>query len=174
MRKTGHDIVIFSNQKGLSLKPARVKEFKQRIGYILEDLDVDLVFYAATEDDWNRKPCIGMWETHLRSSNDIALDNSFFVGDAAGRPDFWKPKSKKDFADTDRKFAKNIGLAYHTPEEFFSKEPRSEFRLTFDPATLLEARGEELPFSAAENEILLLVGPPASGYIFPSIAFPLW
>lgn len=35
-------------------------------------------------------------------------EKSFFVGDAAGR--------KGDHASTDRKFADNIGLPFHTPE----------------------------------------------------------
>lgn len=34
--------------------------------------------------------------------------DSYFVGDAAGRPD--------DFASTDRKFALNVGIQFHTPE----------------------------------------------------------
>ena len=166
LQKAGHDIVIFSNQKGLSLKPTRVKEFKKRIGYILEELNVDLVLYAATEDDSYRKPCTGMWESHSKLCKGISLEESFFVGDAAGRPDFWKPKAKKDFSDTDRKFAKNIGLAYHTPEEFFLNEPRSEFALTFDPASLIESAhtGHVMKFVAIEKEILVLMGPPASGY----------
>ena len=35
------------------------------------------------------------------------------VGDAAGR------KAPKDFSDSDRKFAQNIGVKFHTPEEYF-------------------------------------------------------
>jgi bifunctional polynucleotide phosphatase/kinase len=34
--------------------------------------------------------------------------DSYFVGDAAGRAD--------DFASTDRKFALNVGIQFHTPE----------------------------------------------------------
>jgi bifunctional polynucleotide phosphatase/kinase len=35
-------------------------------------------------------------------------NNSYFVGDAAGRAD--------DFASTDRKFALNVGIQFYTPE----------------------------------------------------------
>ena len=35
----------------------------------------------------------------------------------------WKAGAKKDFSCSDRKFAHNIGLPFHTPEEFFLGEP---------------------------------------------------
>lgn len=68
----------------------------------------------------NRKPNIGMWENliseldkfsgEVRGTVDIA--NSFYVGDAAGR--------KGDFSNSDRAFAKNVGIRFLTPEEYFS------------------------------------------------------
>lgn len=58
----------------------------------------------------------------------------FYVGDAAGRAAGWKPKVKKDHSCGDRKFADNIGIRFHTPEEFFLKESASEFSWgDFDP-----------------------------------------
>jgi hypothetical protein len=30
------------------------------------------------------------------------MEESFYVGDAAGRDENWKPKTPRDFADTDR------------------------------------------------------------------------
>lgn len=44
--------------------------------------------------------------------------DSFFVGDAAGRPGDW--------ADRDIQFAKNVGLTFFTPEEIFDK-PKQPF-----------------------------------------------
>ena len=35
---------------------------------------------------------------------------SFYCGDAAGRPPNYIPKAKKDFADSDRKFAINSNI----------------------------------------------------------------
>ena len=50
---------------------------------------------------------------------------SFFVGDAAGRPKTGKGKSarKKDFGASDYKFACNVGsgMRFYTPEELFLK-----------------------------------------------------
>ena len=47
------------------------------------------------------------------------MDESFFCGDAAGRPDHWAPKKKKDHSIADRLFALNVGLKFYTPEEYF-------------------------------------------------------
>ena len=37
--------------------------------------------------------------------------NSFYCGDAAGR--------KNDFSDSDKNFAKNIGIEFYIPEKIF-------------------------------------------------------
>lgn len=45
------------------------------------------------------------------------MKNSFYCGDAAGRPKTdLKPK---DFSDSDLKFAREIGVKFHTPESLF-------------------------------------------------------
>ena len=38
----------------------------------------------------------------------VSLEDSFYCGDAAGRPG--------DYSDTDRKFARNVGVRFETPE----------------------------------------------------------
>ena len=45
------------------------------------------------------------------------MKKSFYCGDAAGRPK--EGDRKKDFTDTDRKFAINVGLPFQVPEETF-------------------------------------------------------
>lgn len=50
---------------------------------------------------------------------EIDLADSFYCGDAAGRPLGWAPKKKKDFSSSDRLFAMNIGIKFVTPEEHF-------------------------------------------------------
>lgn len=62
---------------------------------------------------------------------------SFYVGDAAGRPANWAPKKKKDFSISDRLFASNLGLKFFTPEEHFRGEKPVAFKLPeFDPSQL--------------------------------------
>jgi bifunctional polynucleotide phosphatase/kinase len=92
-------VVILSNQGGITLaeekKPSkkdadRLSNFKEKAGYVLNQLDIPISIYAATGKDHYRKPRVGMWEEFL---DDYDLDenaqpdfeHSIFVGDAAGR-----------------------------------------------------------------------------------------
>uniref|UniRef100_A0A803LVS5 PARP-type domain-containing protein n=1 Tax=Chenopodium quinoa TaxID=63459 RepID=A0A803LVS5_CHEQI len=62
-----------------------------------------------------RKPKTGMWhvmEQHFNSGIPVDMDQSFYVGDAAGR--------KNDHSDADIKFAQGVGLKFYVPEEFFT------------------------------------------------------
>lgn len=47
-----------------------------------------------------------------------SLEESFFVGDAAGR--------KGDHDDCDKKFAETIGVKFHTDNEFFKVKAKAE------------------------------------------------
>jgi len=65
----------------------------------------------ASNDDENRKPNLGMWKHFVKIVNENTepiLDKSFYVGDAAGR----KNGKKKDFSDSDLKFAMNIAIPF--------------------------------------------------------------
>ena len=64
---------------------------------------------------------------------------SFFVGDAAGRPNDW--------ADRDIQFAKNSGLTFFTPEEIFDK-PKKPFPMVSIPN---------------HTEVVVMIGYPGSG-----------
>jgi bifunctional polynucleotide phosphatase/kinase len=79
-----------------------------------------MTFLAATYGDKYRKPGTEMWTYFCKNLNGgqlIDIDLSFYCGDAAGRP---KTESRpKDFSDSDRKYAVNIGLTFMTPELLF-------------------------------------------------------
>lgn len=65
-----------------------------------------------------RKPETGMWkklETYVKEAlgenYDLDLQQSFFVGDAAGRDG--------DFLDSDKRFAESNGVKFDVPEDYF-------------------------------------------------------
>lgn len=81
--------------------------------------DVPLRVLAALDKyDVYRKPNIGMFEVitslYAERGLEVDMDQSVFVGDAAGR--MAGGGRKKDHGDTDYKFAFNVGLRFVTPE----------------------------------------------------------
>jgi bifunctional polynucleotide phosphatase/kinase len=95
----------------------------------LNQVNSPVLFMAAMKKDMYRKPMTGMWDWLEENNDDVPIDKStsFYIGDAAGRADGWKLKLKKDHSCSDRKFAHNIQIAFHTPEEFFMKENKAVF-----------------------------------------------
>lgn len=99
----------------------------------------------------------------------IILEESFFVGDAAGRFAGWKQGRSADWSSVDHKFALNIGLKFYSPEEFFLNEPSTEsYDLGRDPRTILEPKESkefvfEDHFNTSEVIMIMAVGSPASG-----------
>ncbi|KAI9034247.1 polynucleotide kinase 3 phosphatase-domain-containing protein [Hyaloraphidium curvatum] len=172
----GYHVVMFTNQGGFRKQKTDsipVTSFKTKLRQIATQLKIPFTVLVATGYDWNRKPGLGMLEVLLAKLNGgIAMDkgDSMYVGDAAGRTAGWRPGEKADFADTDRKFAINAGIAFFTPEEFFKGEARTDkFKVSgFDPRTW--ASKEIAPLTAdffkapkAGQEIVIFVGPPGSG-----------
>lgn len=64
-------------------------------------------------------------------NENITIDkaNSFYVGDAAGRPKNWAPGKKKDHSSADRLMALNVGIKFETPEEHFLKHKAPPYEL---------------------------------------------
>ncbi|XP_072557824.1 bifunctional polynucleotide phosphatase/kinase isoform X2 [Paramormyrops kingsleyae] len=170
--KDGYKVVFFTNQLGIARGKQRPEVFKSKVEDVLSTLELPVQVFVAAGPGIYRKPVLGMWDYLCKQANDgIAVEKaqSFYVGDAAGRPANWAPgKKKKDFSCSDRLFALNVGLRFHTPEEFFlgwkvapysspPYDPRAcdpNDRL-YDPpdATLTSPR----------QEVIVAVGFPASG-----------
>lgn len=145
--REGYIVVVFTNQGSVSVTALTASKSKsylnlktkidQMMGKLLFGHSL-LVFAAcnlpsskthhrSSEEEHKsvRKPRTGMWkelEKCLTNSagTDIAIDfeNSFFVGDAAGRPG--------DHLDCDLEFARGVGIDFKTPEEFFDAGEEKE------------------------------------------------
>ena len=128
--------------------------------------------------DHYRKPYTAMFTLFEQKHNGgIAVDRgqSVFVGDAAGRAA--RGDTKKDFSCSDRLFARNLGVPFKTPEEFFlGQPPTASFVLpSFDPKAAVDNSSSEqmlvdkktlLSVELAKPEapeVIIMVGSPASG-----------
>jgi len=179
-------IVVFSNQSGMSNSKFDIGTWKKSFTEFYQKMfsgvkNYYFALYVSKTHDLNRKPNIGMWIQMQRDlkehfGSDIRISKkSFYCGDAAGRTEnstFQKkfyPKSKVigDFADTDRKFALNIGIDFYTPEEFFlGEKPEENWSLSgFDPDNLETVLylSKPLYFKSREKELILTIGAPGSG-----------
>ncbi|KAI9883160.1 MAG: hypothetical protein M1823_005074 [Watsoniomyces obsoletus] len=181
LHEKGFRVIIMSNQGGIRLKPDpktikgdlhRLGVFKQKIGAVLVQLDLPINLYAATGDDNFRKPRTEMWtemrrDYHLDALNAIDLSASFYVGDAGGRSG--NKGTRNDHACSDRNYAANIGIQFHTPEEFFHDGPSRPFKQSFDPAMYLSsavtesALGTELYSKSNPLDLVLFCGSPGAG-----------
>lgn len=168
LAEEGYGLVIFSNQRGISSKSGeKLKTLTEKIGLLVQDLHpgvqggvqdgVGIIFFLAAKDDWNRKPSPGMWSLFIkRHNNELIPDDSMYIGDAAGRPN--------DFACSDRKFARNIGLKFQTPEQFFCNAEPEEFEWGgFDPQSVLKFPSTEEVHNLKPVELLICVGYPGAG-----------
>ncbi|XP_037336019.2 bifunctional polynucleotide phosphatase/kinase [Pungitius pungitius] len=170
--KRGYKVVFFTNQMGIARGKLKPEVFRSKVEDILAKLQLPVQVFVSTSPGIYRKPVTGMWNHLCEKANDgVTIDKTqtFYVGDAAGRPENWAPgKKKKDFSCSDRLFALNIGLQFHTPEEYFLGWKSAPYSLPhFDPRKLDSASRCYDPPSASltssSTEVLVAVGYPASG-----------
>ncbi|KAM0834320.1 hypothetical protein ACQ4PT_063671 [Festuca glaucescens] len=134
--KDGYKLVIFTNESNIERwKNKRQQAVDSKVGRLdsfIECVKVPVQVFIAcgvgkgkgTPDDRFRKPNSGMWwlmADHFNSGMAIDMDQSFYVGDAAGR--------ENDHSDADINLLRcrlpfslphaDIGLKFHVPEEFF-------------------------------------------------------
>ncbi|GAA6020040.1 hypothetical protein JCM8202_004964 [Rhodotorula sphaerocarpa] len=169
LHQAGFAVVFISNQAG---QPGAQNKFKAKMPLLCGKLDIPVRVFAAWGYDEYRKSSTGMWDAFVeRFNGEVAVDygQSFYVGDAAGRPG--------DHNDTDRKLALNCGLPFFTPEEFFYDKPALEYALKgwdaskhdhdaplFSPTStpLLPRRNSEFD-EEHPPEVVIFVGFPGSG-----------
>lgn len=185
LHEEGYAIVVISNQGAVSLRAdaktpvagqmRSLNNIKGKIKAVALALDVPLSVYAATGKDEFRKPRGGLWgvlrrDYGLVGEGEVDVKASFFVGDAGGREEDKAAGRKKDHSCSDRDFAANVGIAFHTPEEFFLDEAPKPFVRTFEPAkyldSVLSAQTETSPLlfvKKNEVEVVLFCGSPGAG-----------
>lgn len=171
----GYKIVIFTNQAGISSQKTSVTDIKKKIENIIETLGVPVQAFIATGDSFFRKPMTGMWQTlceHKNNGIPIDIQRSYYVGDAAGRPENKAMKRKKDHSCVDRLLALNVGLPFFTNDEHFSKVSLQQWvRPDFNPNEYSN-RSIQLLHSPKQQilsnkvEVILMVGGPGSGKKF--------
>ena len=151
-----HNILIITNQKGLIKKnnlTSRYFTWLKKIELVLKDLNIPIIIFAALKDDKYRKPNTGC----IKILN-IKLNNkSFYCGDALGRND----NNFYDHSDTDLKLALNLNIKIYSPEYIFLNKINiigKIFYPKFPEKTILDFN-----YKASEKEMIILVGPPASG-----------
>lgn len=168
----GFKIVIFTNQAGVTSGKTKVADIKKKIEQIIKALAVPMQAYIATGDNCFRKPLTGMWQTLCDHKNDgvaVDLSESYFVGDAAGRPENKSMKKKKDHSSVDRLMAMNLGLEFFTPEEHFLKVSRQNWtKPDFNPKDYLSndiqlINNPSTQIVSNQVEIILMVGAPGTG-----------
>lgn len=165
LHEDGYKIVCFTNQAGIKQVSSKAAEFEKKMFNVVSKLQVPLQIFAATGKSIYRKPLIEMWNVFTQFKNEsvkVDISNSFYVGDAAGRPKNWEPKKRKDHSNSDRLFALNVGLKFLTPEEFFLGSRTPKFQMPeFDPRNLPK---NTKPIQLSDTqEVIILVGSPGSG-----------
>ena len=107
--KNGFKIVFITNQKGLGKKktgPEKIAEWKKKVNAIIKKIKVPICVFALLQNDIYRKPKTTIWDQFIKYKH----NESFYCGDAAGRPERVVDGSvyTKDFYDSDYSFKKTL------------------------------------------------------------------
>jgi len=118
-----YKIIIHTNQKKIDKEV-----WIEKVKLIFSEIDVPCEIYCALEDDEYRKPLIFAWKKYIK----YETKNSFYCGDAMGRP--------HDHSDTDYKLALNLKLNFIPPEKMFEdkeiKIPKIDLELPLSTYTI--------------------------------------
>lgn len=172
----GFKLVFVTNQAGIAKGKLTIGQFSEKVQSIMKKLGVDgMVFVSTSDTGYYRKPRTGIWQwlenwTEMKGNGGLTINRSesFYCGDAAGREKDHLPGKKKDFSCSDRLFAENLQLLFHTPEEYFlGHKPSKKFvrpfrpdRVTDGTLPLLEPDVKLVP---ASQTLTLMVGIQGSG-----------
>ena len=143
-----HNIYIITNQKVLKTNTDK-QVWLEKIKMVLEDLDIPIVIFAALSNDFYRKPQTGSIDILNIKLN----KNTYYCGDALGR--------KRDHSDTDLKFGLNLNIKIYSPEYIFLNKSIDIPKIIYPVLPMLNISSFKYVFKS--KELIILVGPPASG-----------
>lgn len=151
--KKGYGIVIFTNQ-------TKTKVFKvEQIRNVLSSLDIPIMIFIEFNKEF-KKPNPHMYNLYIEGKKIVNKKESFFVGDALGRPG--------DFSDSDKEFANNCGIKYISPEEIFPfnsivNDNKGDDNIANDNNKDNNSDMKSIINIPGYREIVLMVGYPGSG-----------
>lgn len=161
----GYTLCLFSNQKGVSTGKAKLEDIQKKIENIFtKKLNLPISIIFSTDDDYYRKPYIGMlelFEEKYNKGTQLNRGESIFVGDAAGRKKNSYRKNN-DFSDSDYKFALNGGMQFKTPEMFFLGKQEEIPKVQIDLHKYDNNNNDHINYPE-EQEMIILIGSPGSG-----------
>lgn len=119
----------------------QTKDWKvEMIKHVIKELDVPVIAVIAMDKTYH-KPNPQLFLSHFEGK--YLPEDSFFVGDAAGRDGDWAAK--------DKEVAQKLGVTFYTPEELFPLDKKRDMN------------EKEKWFVSNEKEVVIMVGYPASG-----------
>jgi bifunctional polynucleotide phosphatase/kinase len=164
-----HNIGIITNQSGLKTEKD-IRGFEKKLTDIIITLKHDISIFVSIKHDEYRKPYPGFLNMLSLKYPTIVpyIKKSIYIGDAAGR--------SSDHAQSDYAFAKNFGLDFLTPEQFYKKclidfpspnnEPPKLSRPDFDiykSKTRYALVEKIINILKNEKTMVIMVGSQASG-----------
>ena len=158
-----YKLVIVTNQKGISTKKTDGTMWKNKVNNIINSLQLDFTILCCIKDDFCRKPNTSLWDMYVHNYD---KPNSFYCGDAGSLPDrvINKMKIKKDFSDTDLKFALNLQIKFVHRDEFVYGSVPTKFNIKYVNNIDTYCKKQPYVFKNLDTqEIVLLCGFPASG-----------
>ena len=109
-----NNIIIFTNQKGVSSGKSTNEQVQSIIDKFCEKINIPIsIFYSITDDKY-RKPMSGMFNFAKNIFKKTKF--KYYCGDAAGR--------LNDFSVSDLYFANNNKIKFMTPEEVFNNKKK--------------------------------------------------
>lgn len=155
----GDTLVIVTNQSSLKTPDALEAFVKEKLQKVVAEIGVPVCMVVCGGYGVSRKPKTSGWRKFLQLTGFDKPDVTY-VGDAAGRVG--------DFADTDLKFAINIGARFHTPEEHFLGHVLFPRVPKFNPHIHMHHRPNPDPPEAffargGDRDVVLMCGLPGSG-----------